>query len=165
MFVHWSETGSTYRDMEKADLECSRCNAITLHTMRLYETKTKHYSVLSFGANYRVTAICHQCLLESEFDKNTEHMLINKYKLTIELRKAFKLLENEDNVKDAIKKFEKVLKEDPKNAHAMFGMAKGLIALKRYYEAEYFVSELTKLYPHDEDVAEMRTILETNLTG
>ena len=49
-FAHWSSTDSSYRDMERRELHCERCNEDTQHTFRYHITKTKHYSVVSIGA-------------------------------------------------------------------------------------------------------------------
>ena len=69
-FAHWSSTDSSYRDMERRELHCDRCNENTQHTFRYHITKTKHYSVVSIGAGERtVTLICHGCLLETRIPK------------------------------------------------------------------------------------------------
>ena len=164
MFVHWSNTETTYRDMEKIEGFCNRCQSTQIHTFRLYEQKTKHYSAFSIGANHQVTSICHTCLLESALPKNEEALLIRKYKKLLLCQEGYELTQN-GKTDGAIKKFKKVLKEDPDHPQALYGLAKGLISLQRYSEAEPFVAQLSNLYPQDGDVAEMRTILETKLTG
>jgi hypothetical protein len=94
--------------MEKDELFCDRCKTNQLHTFRLYETKTKHYSAFSIGADYSVSVICHGCLLESRIPKQEESMLIKKYQSKIACWEGFDLLEKGKQDK-AIKQFRKAL--------------------------------------------------------
>ena len=127
MFVHWSETETSYRDMEKVKGFCKRCKSNQLHTFRLYERKTKHYSAFSIGAERYLTFICHGCLLETSMPKKEEARLIRKYTMQLTCAEGFELLRN-GKIDKAIKKFNQVLKEDPKNLQAADGLAKCFFA-------------------------------------
>ena len=161
MFVHWSRDESTYRDMEKINAICNRCNSEQSHTFRLYEKKTKHYSVVSVGSEKHVTAICHGCLTESELEKNEEKSLIRRYTNQIRNQEGFQFID-EKQYNKAIKKFKKNLKDDPSDVNAFYGLAKCNIAQGRYADADNNIKFLEEHLPEDQDVKELRNILEAN---
>ncbi len=162
MFVHWSNTETTYRDMEKTELSCTRCQGDQLHTIRLYEKKTKHYSSFSFGSTHYVSAICHGCLLETYFDTLRQALLIRKYEHLILATEGYELHEK-GKTNDAIKKFRKVLKNDPKHPQALYGLAKSLIAQGKTEEAKSYVDSLTVILPEHEEVKELKASLSRSL--
>ncbi len=147
--------------MEKVEGFCNRCQSNQVHTFRLYEQKTKHYSAFSIGADYKVTAICHQCLLESAMPKNEEKLLIRKYKKEIACWEGF-ALHQKGKTDNAIKKFRKVLRDDPDHPQALYGLAKGLIAQSKFAEAKAYVDNLTLRFSEDEGVKELKEILARN---
>ena len=161
MFVHWSNTETTYRDMEKTQGYCNRCQSDQIHTFRLYEQKTKHYSAFSIGANHKVTAICHNCLLESPLPKNEEKLMIRTFMRRLACAEGFEFLKN-GKVDKARKKFEKILKEDSEQAQALYGMAKSLIAQNRFNEARKYVDDLSVHYSETDEVKELKEILAQN---
>src|SRR5690606_26520280 len=80
MFVFWSSKSNSYRNMQTGDMECPKCNGIRKHTYRLYEAKTKAYSVIPAGTDRTVTVVCHGCLTEWKLEKKHEKQLIELYK-------------------------------------------------------------------------------------
>lgn len=162
MFVHWSNTETTYRDMEKVEAECSKCQSNQLHTFRLYEKKTKHYSAFSIGADHYVSAICHGCLLESRMPKLEEKMLVRKYMKSLACAEGFELLNN-GKTDNAMKKFRKVLKEEADHPQALYGLAKSLVAQEKYDEAREYVDELSINYSESAEVKELKEEIKKNL--
>jgi len=161
MFVHWSNTETTYRDMDRIQGLCNRCKSEQIHTFRLYEQKTKHYSAFSIGADHRVTAICHNCLLESSIPKNEEQLLIRTFLRRLACAEGFEFMK-EGKIDKARKKFEKILKEDPEQAQALYGMAKSLIAQNKFEEAIRYVNDLNAHYSESAEVKELKEILARN---
>ena len=158
-FAHWSSTDSSYRDMERRNLDCERCNENTQHTFRYHITKTKHYSVVSIGAGEKtVTLICHGCLLETLVDKNNSKELMVEYDKEIEVGESNQQMEKGD-FRKAEKKLKKVLKKDPKFPQAVFSMSKCLIAQSKYDEAEIYLKHLENNFPDALDVKELRKIM------
>ena len=162
MFVHWSNTSTNYRDMEKLEIHCDRCNGLQIHTIRLYEKKTKHYSILAIGADYTISKICHGCLLEIRAPKNEESILVKKYHAQIACWEGFELLNNGNHTK-AIKKFNKSLKLDPNFSQAMFGMAQSLIGKNELLQAKKYADILMDKYPDSPDVVELIESIKKNL--
>lgn len=145
--------------MEKAEIHCNRCNDTTLHTIRLYETKTKHYSVVSFGSDQHVSCICHTCLLESEFAKNIQKELIEKYNKQLAVSHAYELMEQNKQGK-AEKIFRNILKNDGNYDQAAYGLSKCLINQNKYDEAKNYVDKLEIQFPNLEEVIELKKSLE-----
>ena len=149
--------------MESEQRECPDCGSVQKHTYRMYVKKDKAYSSITTGTEKHVTLICHGCLAERQLEKNYENELLEKYEKEDYVREAFKLAE-EGKYKDAIKRYDKVLKKDPTYIHAIYGKASCLISLEKYHDAEPFVAELIKLYPTNQDVVQMQELLETKLS-
>lgn len=147
--------------MEKVNAFCRRCNAIEPHVFRLYEGEKKVYGVTLESFSH-ISSICQNCSLEKLVPKIEQSLLVTKYKKLLLCQEGYTLVQK-GKTSDAIKFFKKVLEENPRHPQASYGLARALISLKKYREAEPFVLELTKLYPHDKDVVELRTIIETNL--
>ena len=145
--------------MEKVEIHCEKCNDTTLHTIRFYETKTKHYSVVSFGSDKHVTIICHTCLLESKVDSETEKKLVKKYEKELVAGQAFEFLMQNKHGK-AEKIFKNILVKDNENAQATYGLAKCLIAQGRYEEAKNYVEKLVTQYPAQDEVMELKKSLD-----
>ena len=164
MFVHWSNTSTNYRDMEKMEAFCNRCNNNQIHTFRLYETKTKHYSAFSIGADYSVSVICHGCLLETRIQKKDESMLIKKYQSKIACWEGFEILEK-GNPGKSIKKFKKALKDDPQFPQALYGLAKCHVMMKQFHEAKMYVDELNLDYSEVQEIKELKEIISKNITS
>lgn len=147
--------------MEKVNAPCAQCNSEQLHTLRLYEKKTKHYSVVAVGSKKRVSAICHGCLKEYELEKNEEKILIKKYTIQIRCQEGFELIDKK-NYNKAIKKFTKNLKEDPEDVSSVYGLTKCMITQGRYDDAEGQLSHLESIIPENQDVKDLRQVLESN---
>ena len=158
MFVHWSNNEVTYRDMESIQVNCERCDSEQKHTFRMYEQRTKHYSVISGRPKRSVTVICHGCLLEGPLDKGYEKQMIEKFTGQVMVAEGFKLYQ-QGNYNKAMKKFQKNLKDDPGNLQAVYGLATCLIAKREYDEARVFVDRLGSEMPDNEDVNELKQIL------
>ena len=160
-FAHWSSTESSYRDMERQQLDCDRCQKITEHTFRYHTQKTKHYSSFSFGEGDKsVTVICHGCLLERTLVQNYEMEMINKFDCEIAIGMAHELMEKGEP-KDAQKLLKKLLKNNPNYSPGVFAMAKCLIAQTKYDEAESYVRNLEIDYPNNSDVEDLRKLMIT----
>ncbi len=108
-----------------------------------------------------MTAICHGCLTEYELEKNEEKLLIRRYTNQIRNQEGFELID-EKNFNKAIKKFKKNLKDDPGDVNAFYGLAKCNIAQGRYDDADNDIKFLEEHLPEDENVKELRKILEAN---
>ena len=158
MFVHWSNNEVTYRDMESIQKDCEQCGSEQKHTFRMYEQRTKHYSVISGRPKRSVTIICHGCLLEGPLDKGYEKQMIEKFTGQVMVAEGFKLYQ-QGNYNKAMKKFQKNLKDDPGNLQAVYGLATCLIAKREYDEARVFVDRLGSEMPDNEDVNELKQIL------
>jgi len=158
MFAHWSNTETSYRDMEKEEFFCDRCNSDQLHTFRMHEQKTQHYSLFSFGAKRSVSLICHGCLKESQVSEEYEKQKIEKFLKMIIIGEGFELSRNGDK-DEAIRKFRNVLEKDPNNIQANFGLAKTLIDQGRVEEAEYYVAKLEMSDPENNQIKELRAKL------
>ena len=158
MFVHWSNNEVTYRDMESIQMSCAQCGSEQKHTFRMYEQRTKHYSVISGRPKRSVTIICHGCLLEGPLDKGYEKQMIEKFTGQVMVAEGFKLYQ-QGNYNKAMKKFQKNLKDDPGNLQAVYGLATCLIAKREYDEARVFVDRLGSEMPDNEDVNELKQIL------
>jgi len=160
-FAHWSSTESSYRDMERQQIHCERCQKETEHTFRYHTQKTKHYSSFSFGAGDKsVTIICHGCLLERSLEKNYEMEMINKFDCEIATVMAHELME-QGEPKHAQNLLKKLLKKNPKYGPGVFAMAKCLISQTKYDEAEIYVINLEMDYPNNTDVQELRRLMMT----
>ena len=155
MFVHWSNNEVTYRHMESIQVNCEQCGSEQKHTFRIYEQKTKHYSVLSVGSKKSVTIICHGCLLESPLDKEYEKQMIAKFTSQIMSGEGFELYQ-QGKYDKAIKKFKKNLKNEPADLQSMYGLAICLIAKGWYDEARVLVEQLDSQLPDDENVKELK---------
>ena len=160
-FAHWSSDETTYRDMEKVNAFCGQCNSEQLHTLRLYEKKTKHYSVVALGSKKRVSAICHGCLKEYELEKNEEKTLVKKFTIQIRCQEGFEAID-EKKFNKAIKKFTKNLKEDNEDVNSMYGLTKCMISQGRYDDANNCLVDLESKLPENPDVKELRQVLEAN---
>ncbi|MGI0023157.1 MAG: tetratricopeptide repeat protein [Nitrososphaeraceae archaeon] len=163
-FFWWSDTSLSYRHMESEQRECQFCQSVQKHTYRLYEEKQKAYSAITTGTEKHITLICHGCLHENQLEKNYEQELLEKYQKEDIVREAYDLSEL-GKYKDAIKRYDKILKKDPSYVHAIYGKASCLVSLKQYDEAEPYIAELTRLYPDNHDVLEMQSILERKLSA
>jgi len=140
--------------MESIQADCEQCGSEQKHTFRMYEQRTKHYSVLSGRPKRSVTAICHGCLKENPLDEDSEKLAIEKFTSQIMSSEGFELYE-QGKYDKAVKKFKKNLKNnyDP---HAVYGLAKCLIAQGKYDEARGFVDKLDSQFPNDEGVKELK---------
>jgi len=158
-FAHWSNTESSYRDMERRQLECPRCEKETEQTFRYHISKTKHYSVVSIGEGEKaVTVICHGCLLERPVDKEYAKELMVRYDNEITVAQAHELMERGDN-KKAEKILKKLLKKFPKYGPGLYAISKSLISQTKYAEAEFYVKNLEIDYPEDQDVVGLRKLM------
>ena len=158
MFVHWSNNEVTYRHMESIQVNCEQCGSEQKHTFRMYEQKTKHYSVLSVGSKKSVTVICHGCLLESPLDKEYEKQMIAKFTSQVMSGEGFELYQQGEYNK-AMKKFKKNLKNEPGDLQSVYGLAICLIAQGNYDEARGFVDRLDSELPDDDNVRELKQTL------
>ena len=158
MFVHWSNNEVTYRDMESIQVNCERCDSEQKHTFRMYEQRTKHYSVISGRPKRSVTVICHGCLLEGPLDKGYEKQMIEKFTGQVMVAEGFELSQ-QGKYDKAMKKFKKNLKNDPGNLQAVYGLATCLIAKGSYDEAKGFVDRLGSEMPDNTDVKELKKTL------
>ena len=158
MFVHWSNNEVTYRDMESIQMSCAQCGSEQKHTFRMYEQRTKHYSVISGRPKRSVTIICHGCLLEGPLDKGYEKQMIEKFTGQVMVAEGFELSQ-QGKYDKAMKKFKKNLKNDPGNLQAVYGLATCLIAKGSYDEARGFVDRLGSEMPDNEDVKELKKTL------
>ena len=159
MFVHWSNKEVTYRDMESIQSNCEQCGSEQKHTFRMYEQRTKHYSVLSGRPKRSVTAICHGCLKESPLDKESEKQAIEKFTSQIMSGEGFELYQ-QGNYNKAMKKFKKNLKNNPENLQSVYGLATCLVAQGSYDEARGFVDRLVSELPDDVNVKELKKTLD-----
>ena len=159
MFVHWSNNEVTYRDMESIQVNCERCDSEQKHTFRMYEQRTKHYSVISGRPKRSVTIICHGCLLEGPLQKEYEKQMIEKFTGQVMVAEGFELYQ-QGKYDKAVKKFKKNLKNDPGNLQAVYGLATCLIAKREYDEARVFVDRLGSEMPDNEDVKELKKTLD-----
>jgi len=158
-FAHWSSTETSYRDMERQQIDCPRCEKETQHTFRYHTQKTKHYSAFSFGEGDKsVSIICHGCLLERGLDKELEKQLIDKFDCEIATMMANQCMD-EGKPKDAHKLLKKLLKKNPKYGPGLYCMAKCLISQTKYDEAEIYVKNLEIDYPEDNTVQDLRKIM------
>jgi len=155
LFVHWSNNEVSYRDMESINEKCGRCDSEQKHTFRMYEKKTKHYSVLSVGSDKSITIICHGCLLESPLDKKFEKEMVAKFSSQIMSSEGFELYQ-QGKYDKAIKKFRKNLKKNPEDQQSVYGLAKCLIAQGKYDEARGHVDHLDYELPENEEVKELK---------
>ena len=159
MFVHWSNNEVTYRDMESIQVNCERCGSEQKHTFRMYEQRTKHYSVISGRPKRSVTIICHGCLLEGPLQKEYEKQMIEKFTGQVMAAEGFELYQ-QGKYDKAIKKFKKTLKNEPGDLQAVYGLATCLIAKGNYDEARGFVDRLGSEMPDNKDVKELKKILK-----
>ena len=159
MFVHWSNNEVTYRDMESIQINCERCNSEQKHTFRMYEQRTKHYSVISGRPKRSITIICHGCLLEGPLQKEYEKQMIEKFTAQVMAGEGFELYQ-QGKYDKAIKKFKKNLKNEPGDLQAVYGLATCLIAKGNYDEARGFVDRLGLEMPDNKDVKELKKILK-----
>lgn len=156
-FVHWSSTDSSYRDMERQQLDCERCGKETEQTFRYHTQKTKHYSSFSFGEGDKsITVICHGCLLERSLEKDYEREMIIKFDSEIATSLAHELMEKGEP-KNAQKLLKKLLKKNPKYGAGVYAMARCLISQTKYDEAKIYVKNLEMDYPDDPSVKELRS--------
>ena len=161
-FAHWSNTESSYRDMERQQIFCERCNKETEHTFRYHTQKIKHYSTFSFGEGDKsISIICHGCLLEQGLEKNYERRMIEKFDCEIATSISHQYMDD-GKPRDAQKLLKKLLKKNPKYGPGVFAMAKCLISQTKYGEAEIYVKNLEIDYPHNTDVEELRRLMMTS---
>ena len=144
--------------MESIQVNCEQCGSEQKHTFRMYEQRTKHYSVISGRPKRSVTIICHGCLLEGPLDKEYEKQMIEKFTAQVMAGEGFELYQ-QGKYDKAIKKFKKNLKNDPENLQAVYGLATCLIAKGEYDEARGFVDHLSSEMPDNEDVNELKQTL------
>jgi tetratricopeptide (TPR) repeat protein len=144
--------------MESIQNDCEQCGSEQKHTFRMYEQRTKHYSVISGRPKRSVTIICHGCLLEGPLDKGYEKQMIEKFTGQVIVAEGFELYQ-QGNYNKAMKKFQKNLKDDPGNLQAVYGLATCLIAKGEYDEARVFVGRLDSEMPDNEDVRELKQTL------
>ena len=158
MFVHWSNNEVTYRHMESIQNDCEQCGSEQKHTFRMYEQRTKHYSVISGRPKRSVTIICHGCLLEGPLEKGYEKQMIEKFTSQIMSGEGFELYQ-QGNYNKAMKKFKKNLKNNPDDLQSVYGLATCLVAQGSYDEARGFVDRLVSEMPDNEDVRELKQTL------
>jgi len=132
------------------------------HTFRMYEKKDKAYSVLTISTERQVTVVCHGCLFERQLEEKLEEKLLVKFAKEDLIRSAFSLSERGKH-RDAIKKYDKILKNDPEYIHAIYGKTSCLITLGKFSEARPYVGDLFRRYPDNHEVIEMKSVLERNL--
>ena len=144
--------------MESIQADCEQCGSEQKHTFRMYEQRTKHYSVISGRPKRSVTIICHGCLLEGPLDKGYEKQMIEKFTGQVIVAEGFELYQ-QGNYNKAMKKFQKNLKDDPGNLQAVYGLATCLITKGEYDEARVFVDRLDSEMPDNEDVRELKQTL------
>ena len=158
-FAHWSSTETSYRDMERQQIECPRCEKETEHTFRYHTRKTKHYSAFSFGEGDKsVSIICHGCLLERGLDKEFEKQMIEKFDCEIAVAVAHQFMDDGEP-KNAEKLLKKLLKKNPKYGPGLYAISKCLISQTKYDEAEIYVKNLEIDYPEDENVTRLRKLM------
>ena len=147
-FAHWSNTESEWRLMESIEMQCLQCDMIGRHSFKLYKAKTKHYSVVSFGANYSVTITCHNCLVEQRLEKLDESKRISGYRALLFAAEAQECLENDD-IKKANKLFKKSFQEhgDP---HIMLEIAKTYAMLGDDKNALAYMERAKSAVPADD---------------
>ena len=160
-FYWWTDTTVTYRHMESIQKECKNCNTVQKHTYRLYERKARINYFWPAGYEQRVTLICHGCLFESRVEKKQENELLWKYKDLVVFQDG-QNFEELGKYNDAMKKFDKLLEEDPTNATAIYEKAKCLIAMGKYAESIPYVIKLMQRYPNNKDFLDMKNVLERN---
>ena len=88
--------------------------------------------------------------------------MLVKFAKEVLIRSAFNLSQRGKH-EDAIKKYDKILKNDPEYAHAIYGKASCLITLGKFNEARPCVDELICRCPDNNKVIEMKSALERNL--
>ena len=159
MFVHWSNNEVTYRHMASIQKDCEQCGSEQKHTFRMYEQRTKHYSVISGRPKRSVTIICHGCLLESPLEKEYEKQMIETFTSQIMSGEGFELYQ-QGKYNKAMKKFKKSLKNNPDELQSIYGLATCLIAQGSYDEARGFVDRLVSEMPDNEDVKELKKTLD-----
>ena len=88
--------------------------------------------------------------------------MLVKFAKEVLIRSAFSLSEHGKH-EDAIKKYEKILKNDPDYVHAIYGKASCQITLGKFNEARPYVDELIHRCPDNHKVIEMKSALDRNL--
>lgn len=154
-FFWWSDTESSYRDMESIDAECEKCQGIQKHTLRYYIQKSKSYSVLTTSTKRNIVAICHGCLQEKPLDPKYEDEKVNQFESQILTWEAHEQIEK-GNYRKALKKLEKALKKDPENPQTLFAKASTLIDFGQKEEAKPILSKLLEKFPDSEDVIALK---------
>lgn len=158
-FAHWSNTETSYRDMERQQIDCPRCEKETEHTFRYHTQKTKHYSAFSFGDGQKsVSIICHGCLLERGLDKEFEKEMIDKFDCEIAVLVADQFMD-EGKPKKANKMLKKLLKKNPEYAPGLYSMTKCLMCQTKYDDAEIYLKNLEVNYPRDPTVRDLRKLM------
>ena len=145
--------------MESIQNDCEQCGSEQKHTFRMYEQRTKHYSVISGRPKRSVTIICHGCLLEGPLEKGYEKQMIEKFTSQIMSGEGFELYQ-QGNYNKAMKKFKKNLKNNPDDLQSVYGLATCLVAQGSYDEARGFVDRLVSEMPDNEDVKELKKTLD-----
>jgi hypothetical protein len=79
MFVIWWGSKTYQRNIASESIECPVCGTTRMHTYRLYEIKTKIYSIIPAGTSKHMTLICHGCLTEQKLGRIHEKELIQKF--------------------------------------------------------------------------------------
>ena len=151
MFVHWSDTQTSYRDMETMESECSKCQGIQKFTLRYYTTTTKHYSVFAHTGEKKISAICHGCLTELPLEDKFHKEKLQAYEALIMTWEAYDEAKK-GNYNKALKKLQKALKKDPENSQALFAKARTLIDIGQKDEAKPIISILLEKFPNNEEV-------------
>lgn len=158
-FAHWSSTETSYKDMEREQIQCPRCEKETEHTYRYHTQKTKHYSSFSFGEDDKsISIICHGCLLERGINKDYERQMIDKFDYEIITGLAHQYMD-EGKLKDAHKLLKKLLKRNPKYGPGLYAMAQCLISQGRYDEAEMYVKKLETNFPENDSILKLRKLM------
>lgn len=79
-FIFWGNTDAKHKDVYSEDLFCRKCSAQTLHTLRVYESKLKAYSIIPLHTSRDISAICHNCLSEWGLEKKLQKETLEKLK-------------------------------------------------------------------------------------
>ena len=160
-FFGWGSSARfTHRDMESIQQECKNCKSKQEHTFRFYEKKA--YMLIPLELAHHVTIICSKCHMETPIKGKQEQEFIVKFKRDILTSDGDSHFES-GNYKNAIEKYDEVLKDDPQNVKSLYGKARSLIALENYSDAEWYVITLMQVNPKDKDILDLHAVLRKYL--
>lgn len=93
-FAHWSstETGIVAATQPIPLDPCPFCKQVSDCVIKIYNTKTTHYSVLSIGkGDFYATFTCRNCTFEGDLDPVLEQRYVTTYLAGIEYQKIEEL--------------------------------------------------------------------------